>query len=61
MQPWHCGSKLWGEPSLVFIGVWFGIYAIVPQLTTQKYKIMSWKKKEFEYLKVCSFLLNFIL
>jgi hypothetical protein len=33
-----------GEPSLVFSGQWFGF--IRPP--SKKYKIMSWKKKEFE-------------
>jgi hypothetical protein len=36
-----------GEPSLVFTGLWFGSI----QLPSGKYKIMSWKKKEFEDLK----------
>jgi hypothetical protein len=40
--------KILGEPSLVFIGLWFGIYLGLP---SEKYKIMSWKKKEFENLK----------
>jgi hypothetical protein len=39
--------KLWGEPSLVFTGLWFGFI----RLPSKKYKIMSWKKKEFEDLK----------
>jgi hypothetical protein len=39
--------KLWGEPSLVFTGLWFGLI----RLPSEKYKIMSWKKKEFEDLE----------
>jgi hypothetical protein len=37
-----------GELSLVFTGLWFGIYLGLP---SQKYKIVLWKKKEFEDLK----------
>jgi hypothetical protein len=33
-----------GEPSWVFTGLWFGFI----WLSSKKYKIMSWKKKEFE-------------
>jgi hypothetical protein len=36
-----------GEPSLVFTGLWFGFI----RLPSEKYKIMSWKKKEFEDLE----------
>jgi hypothetical protein len=32
------------EPSLIFLGQWFGFI----RLPSRKYKIMSWKKKEFE-------------
>jgi hypothetical protein len=75
--------KIIGEPSLVFTGLRFGFI----RLPSKKYKIMSWKKKEFEdvkdlvlfgcllkntrlcnrrrkslkTLKICSFLLEFIL
>jgi hypothetical protein len=51
--------KIMGEPSLVFIGLWFGSI----RLPSEKYKIMSWKKKEFkdlEYL-VVSFRLYFVI
>jgi hypothetical protein len=39
--------KIMGEPLLVFLGLWFGIYL---RLSPGMYKIMSWKKKEFEDL-----------
>jgi hypothetical protein len=40
--------KIMEEPPLVFTGLWFGIYL---GLSSEKYKIVSWKKKEFEDLK----------
>jgi hypothetical protein len=40
--------KIMGESSLVFTGLWFGIHLRLP---SQKYKIVSWKKKAFEDLK----------
>jgi hypothetical protein len=40
--------KTIGEPSLIFSGLWFCIYL---RLAPEKYKIVSWKKKEFEDLK----------
>jgi hypothetical protein len=48
-----------GEPSLVFTGLWFGSI----RLPSGKYKIMSWKKKEFEDLEdlVVSFRLYFVI
>jgi hypothetical protein len=51
--------KIMGEPLLVFTGLWFGSI----QLPSEKYKIMSWKKKEFEDLKdlVVSFRLYFVI
>jgi hypothetical protein len=39
--------KIMREPSLVFTGLWFGLI----RLPSKKYKIMSWKKKEFEDLE----------
>jgi hypothetical protein len=39
--------KIMGEPSLVFIGMWFGFF----RLSSEIYKIISWKKKEYEDLK----------
>jgi hypothetical protein len=40
-------TKIIGEPSLVFTGLWFGF----TRLPSEKYKIMLWKKKEFEDLE----------
>jgi hypothetical protein len=40
--------KIIGEPLLVFIGLWFGIYL---GLSSEKYKILSRKNKEFEDLE----------
>jgi hypothetical protein len=52
--------KFMGEPPLVFTCLWFGIYLGLP---SEKYKIMSWKKKEFEDLKdlLVSFRLYFVI
>jgi hypothetical protein len=52
--------KIMGEPPLIFIGLWFGIYL---RLSSEKYKIMSWKKKEFEDLEdlLVSFRLYFVI
>jgi hypothetical protein len=50
--------KIMGEPSLVFIGLCFGIYIRLP---SEKYKIVSWKKKEFEDLEDLLVFLDFIL
>jgi hypothetical protein len=41
--------KIMGEPSLIFSDLWFDIYIRLPP---GKYKIVSWKKKEFEDLEV---------
>jgi hypothetical protein len=51
--------KIMGEPSLVFTGLWFGFI----RLPSEKYKIMSWKKKEFEDLEdlLVSFRLYFVI
>jgi hypothetical protein len=48
-----------GEPSLVFIALWFDFL----WLLLKNYKIMLWKKKEFEDLKylLVSFRLYFII
>jgi hypothetical protein len=47
------------ELSLVFTGLWFGSI----RLPSEKYKIISWKKKEFEDLEdlVISFRLYFVI
>jgi hypothetical protein len=52
--------KIMGEPLLVFTGLWFGIYLGLP---SKKYKIVSWKKKEFEDLEdlLVSFRLYFVI
>jgi hypothetical protein len=51
--------KIMGEPSLVFTGLWFGFL----QLSLEIYKIVSWKKKEYEDLKdlLVSFRCYFII
>jgi hypothetical protein len=51
--------KIMGEPSLVFTGLWFGSI----RLSSEKYKIISWKKKEFDDLEdlVVSFRLYFVI
>jgi hypothetical protein len=51
--------KIMGEPSLVFTGLWFDSI----RLPSGKYKIMLWKKKEFEDLEdlVVYFRLYFVI
>jgi hypothetical protein len=51
--------KIMGEPSLIFSGQWYGFI----WLPSRKYKIMSWKKKEFEDLEdlLISFRLHFVI
>jgi hypothetical protein len=53
-------QKNMGEPSVVFTGLWFGIYLELP---SEKYKIVSWKKKEFEDVEdlLVSFRLYFVI
>jgi hypothetical protein len=48
------------EPLLVFLDLWFGIYLWLPP---GKYKIVLWKKKEFEDLEnlLVSFGLYFVI
>jgi hypothetical protein len=52
--------KIMGEPPFVFTGLWFGIYL---GLSSKKYKIVSWKKKEFKDLEdlLVSFKLYFVI
>jgi hypothetical protein len=52
--------KIMGEPSLVFLGLQFCTYLRLP---SGKYKIVSWKKKEFEDLEnlLVSFRLYFVI
>jgi hypothetical protein len=42
--------KMMGEPSLVFTDLWFDTYILFMCLSLKKYKIVSLKKKSFEYL-----------
>ena len=39
-----------GEHLLVFTGLWFGDVGVVLRLSSEKYKIVSWKKKGLEDL-----------
>jgi hypothetical protein len=52
--------KIMGEPSSVFTGLWFVIYLWLP---SEEYKIVFWKKKEFEDLEdlLVSFRLDFVI
>ena len=50
--------KIMGEPSLVFAGLWIGIFVVL-RLPSEKFKIVSWKKKEFKDL-LFSFRLYFV-
>jgi hypothetical protein len=47
--------KNMGAPLLVFAGIWYDICAIIFWLPSQKYKIMSWKKKSLKTSKISSF------
>jgi hypothetical protein len=42
--------KIMGEPSLAFIGLWFGTHVLFMRLPSKKYKITSWKKNDYEDL-----------
>jgi hypothetical protein len=55
--------KIIGEPSLVFIGLWFGTYVLFVRLPSKKYNIMSWKKNDFKDVDglLISFRLSFII
>jgi hypothetical protein len=46
------------EPLLVFTGLWFDICAIIVWLPSEKYKIVSWKKKSLKTSKISSFFLR---
>jgi hypothetical protein len=37
-----------GAPLLVFAGIWYDIYAIIFWLPSEKYEIVSWKKKSLK-------------
>jgi len=51
--------KIMGEPPLVFSGLWFSFI----RLPSEDYKIVSWKKEEFEDLEdlLVSFRVYFII
>jgi hypothetical protein len=55
--------KIMGEPSLVFTGLWFGTYVLFMRLPSEKYKIASWKKNDYEDLDdlLASFRLCFVI
>jgi hypothetical protein len=42
-------------PLLVFAGIWNDICAIIFWLPSEKYKIVSWKKKSLNTSKISSF------
>jgi hypothetical protein len=44
-----------GVPLLVFADIWYDIYAIIFWLPSEKYKIISWKKKNLKTSKISSF------
>jgi hypothetical protein len=44
-----------------FVGTFMSMVWYLFRLLSEKYKIVSWKKEEFEDLDDCSFLLDFIL
>jgi hypothetical protein len=48
-----------GEPLLIFTGLWFAICVIIFWLASEKYKIISWKKKSLKTSKISSFFLKF--
>jgi hypothetical protein len=47
--------KNMGAPLLVFAGIWYDIYAIIFWLPSEKYEIVSWKKKSLKISKISSF------
>jgi hypothetical protein len=42
--------KIMKKPSLVFICLWFSTHVLFMQLPSKKYKIVPWKKNDFEDL-----------
>jgi hypothetical protein len=42
--------KIMGEPSLVFTGLWFDTHVLFMRLSSEKYKIVLWKKNDYEDL-----------
>jgi hypothetical protein len=55
--------KIMGEPSLVLTGLWFDTHALFMRLPSEKYKIESWKKNDYEDLDdlLVSFRLRFVI
>jgi hypothetical protein len=55
--------KIMGEPSLVFTVLWFGTHVLFMRLPSEKYKIVSWKKNDYEDLDdlLVSFRLRFVI
>jgi hypothetical protein len=55
--------KIMGELSLVFTGLWFDTYILLMWLSSEKYKFVPWKKKDFEDLDdlLVSFLLCLVI
>jgi hypothetical protein len=55
--------KIMGESLLVFAGLWFGTHVLFMRLPSKKYKIVSWKKNDYEDLDdlLVSFRLCFII
>jgi hypothetical protein len=48
--------KNMGAPLLIFAGIWYDICVIIFWLSSEKYKIMSWKKKKsLKTSKISSF------
>jgi hypothetical protein len=47
--------KNMGAHLLVFTGIWYDIYAIIFCLPSEKYEIVSWKKKSLKISKISSF------
>jgi hypothetical protein len=47
--------KYMGAPLLVFAGIWYDIYVIILWLPSEKYEIISWKKKSLKTSKISLF------
>jgi hypothetical protein len=47
--------KNMGASLLVFAGTWYDIHAIIFWLPSEKYEIVSWKKKSLKISKISSF------
>jgi hypothetical protein len=55
--------KITGEPSLVFTGLWFVTHVLFMRLPSEKYKIKSRKKNDYEDLDdlLVSFRVRFVI